>query len=192
MKLSRDEMISYAAVLVIVVSLASIGMQLTGFATYNDTAVVNVTITSLAAINFTADFIDFGEGVVNNSGTTLNTNGTAPISGNWSQITDNLTLENIGNVNVSLGLLADKDADAFLGGASPLFQYYITEDLADSCTGGTTGVYTDFTMSNVTVCPNFPFNDAMDRIAIDIMLYIPSDSFTGEQTATITATGYVP
>lgn len=190
MKLSKTDMINYSAILVIVVSLASIGMQLTGFATTTDTAVVNVTIDTSAAINFTVDFVDFGSGAVTNGtiGALLDTESTAD-NGTWTPTATGFTLENIGNVNVTLGFYADKNASTYLGGSSPTFKFKVTDVEANSCQNPSAATYTEFLTTNITACSPLMFDDANDTIDLDIELFIPSDSFTGEQTATITATG---
>jgi len=192
MKFSKEDVISCIAILVIVASLVSIGMQFTGYAAVTDTAVVNVTVSSSAAINFTTDTINFNSGAVNNgaAGATLNTEGTVT-DGTWSATSSGLTLENIGNVNVSLGLKADKVAADYLGGTSPSFKYKVSDAAGETgaCVNNTATSYTEFTTSNTTVCSPLQFNDSMDAIDINIQLYIPSDSNVGEQTATITATG---
>ena len=196
-KLSKDDVISYVSVLVIVISLASIGMRLTGYANVTDTAVVNVTIDSKAALNFTVDFLDFGNGTVDNgqAGAYLYTNGTAPVGGTWSDtLTHGLTLENIGNTNLTLEFYANVDADSFLGGSSPLLMYAVEENETDACQGGIDladgTTYRDLNTTNITLCSTFPFDNDMDELNIDIMLYVPEDSFIGERTATITAVGY--
>ena len=192
MKFSRTDLIAYAAILIIVVSLASIGMKFTGYDTVTDTGVVNVTVSSSAAINFTTDFVNFGAGSVTDgsAGATINTE-TTVTGGDWSATSTGLVIENIGNVNVSLGLKADKAAAAYLGGTSPTFKYKVNETSGNtgSCAGNTASSYTSFTTGDVEVCPVFEFNDSKDEIDIDIEIYIPSDSNIGELTATITATG---
>lgn len=196
-KLSKDDIISYLAIFIIIVSLASIGMKLTGYANVTDIAVVNVTIDSKAALNFTIDFLDFGNGTVDNGelGAYLYTNGTSPIGGTWSTtLTHGLTLENIGNTNLTLEMYASTDADGFLGGSSPLFRYSVDENETDACQGGIDladgSTYRDLNTTNITLCSVFPFDNGMDELDIDIMLYVPEDSFIGERTATITAIGY--
>lgn len=194
-KMSKDDMISYLAILIIVVSLASIGMRLTGYANVTDTAVVNVTIDTSAAINFTVDYLDFGNGTVDNGqpGAYLYTNGTAPIDGSWSTVTDNLTLENIGNTNLTLWIYADNDADGFLGGTNPEFKYAVSEDEVGACNGATDladgSTFYDINTSNFTICSEFPFDNSRDQLALDIMLFIPEDSYIGERIATIVAVG---
>jgi len=192
MKFSKEDAISYVAVLVIVVSLASIGIQFTGYATTDDSATVNVTITTSAAINFTVDLVDFGTGSVNNgsAGATLATGANlSEADGTWTGTKSALTLENIGNVNVTLNLSANAAAQAYLGGTDPLFQYKVTDNETDAC-GGVAGTYANFTTGDgVLVCSPLDFDNDRDKINIDIKLYIPSDSNVGTQTATITATG---
>ena len=189
MKLSKADMINYAAILVIVVSLSSIGMELTGFATVTDTAIVNVTIQSSAAINFTTSFVDFANGTVNGtSGAELTTEGSVT-DGTWAPISTGFVLENIGNVNVSLGFYADKVAADYIGGTNPSFQYKVVDtNEPTSCEGPTAASWTDFLTTNVTACTNFPFDDTTDELELEIRLYIPSDATAGERTATI-ATG---
>ena len=192
MKSSKDDLISYIAILVIIISLASIGMQITGNATVTDTAIVNVTVSSFAAINFTVDLVNFNSGSVNDgsAGATINTEGTVT-NGTWGETLSGLTLENIGNVNVTLGLKSDKVAADYLGGTSPTFKYKVNDSAGNSgaCVNNAAETYTSFTTEDVTVCSPLQFGDSADEIEIDIELYIPSDSYTGEQTAIITATG---
>lgn len=192
MKFSKEDTISYVAILAIAISLGSIGIQFTGYATVTDTAVVNVTVSSSAAINFTVSFVDFNSGSVNDgsSGAILDTEGTVT-DGTWGATSSGLTLENIGNVNVTLGLKADKVAADYLGGTSPTFKYKVTDASGNTgaCVSNAATSYTEFTTSNVTACSPLIFDDATDEIDIDIQLYIPSDSSTGTQTVTITATG---
>jgi len=193
MKFSGRDVISYVAIFVIVVSLASIGMKFTGYDTVDDTARINVTVVTSAAINFTADFIEFGVGSVTEgqAGATMDTEGSAVPTGSWTSPATGLVLENIGNVNVSLGLQASDLAQDYLGGTGPLFQYMVSNSSGDtgSCNGNTAPSYTNFTTGNVEVCAELGTDAGQDEVDIDIKLYIPSDSFTGNLTATITATG---
>jgi len=194
MSQDKYQLIGYLAIIVIVISLASLGLKLTGFATTPaETAGINVTISTVAAINFTTDFVDFGTGSVDTgqANATVNTEGVLIGGTGWAPA-NNLTLENIGNVNVSLALKSDKTAASFIGGTNPKFQFKVINDSEPaSCVGGDAGSYTDFDTSDDTVCTNFPFEDDNDEVTIAIQLVIPSDSFSGGTplTATITATG---
>lgn len=191
MSFSKEEIFSYIAILVIVVSLASIGTQLTGRATAVDTAIVNLTVITSAAINFSVALIEFGSGVVENltAGATLETDQSVQ-QGNWSGTQDPLTLENIGNVNITLNLTSDVDAASFLGGLSPTFEYQVTNIDTDACVGNAATSWVEFgTGVGIVVCNPLEFNNSKDEIDIHIKLYVPSDSKTGDRTATITATG---
>jgi hypothetical protein len=193
MEFDKIQLIGYVAIIVIVVSLASIGMKFTGFATVTDTGVVNVTISTSAAINFTTDFVNFGTGSVNALATmaTVNTEGTLTNGTGWAP-TANLTLENIGNVNVSLSLKSDKNASVFIGGANPSFKIKVINDTEPlSCSGNNATVYTEINTTDNSICTNFPFDDTKDKVTIAIQLVVPYNSLTGAaaQTSTITATG---
>ena len=184
---------AYIAIAVIVVSLLVIGMRLTGYVV-ESRGVVNVSIDRTAAINFTTDFINFGNGSVSagSSSAILESNNTVAIEGGWNwTIPQNFTLVNIGNADVKLDLMTNKDAAAFIGGTSPEYQYSISDAESGSC--GTSIIFDQwYTVNTVspgdTVCTSFSFADAHDLIQINVRLVIPSDSSTGNFTDTFTAT----
>jgi len=190
-KLGNSEIIAVFSLILIIISIANIGIRFTGHVTnVTDTAVVNVTITSTVAINFTTDFIDFGEGMVDSgeSSATINTEGGACTNGNWSVISTPLVLENIGNQNVTLWINSDQTAATLLGGTSPSFQYKITNTSGETGCDGSPAGYQDFSVTPTVICSLLQIYDAKDSIDVDIQLIIPSDSFTGAKTSTITAT----
>lgn len=190
--LEKDySLLAYFSIFVIVLSVFYLGFKLTGNATVTDTAVVNVTIATNAAINFTTDFIDFGSGSVNTgqASATLNTDGTVT-GGSWTPVSTNFTLENIGNTDVSLTLKMGKTAAQYLGGTSPEYQFKFSNNEATSCVNSTpTGVWTATSTSDINLCSFFENGDANDTINIGVQLVIPSDSLVGTQTDTWTATG---
>lgn len=187
------EVITYISIAVIVISLFFIGTELTGFATTNDTGVVNVTITQSAAINFTTDFLDFGSGsvtpglvaVLDSEGTTTNWVGAGT--------TGQLVLENIGNANVTLQLQTDKSAATFIGGSS---DQAFEAKVADA--GGNTGAcagtneFSSYHAINTTLqtaCGTyFGYYTDSDEVIIDFNMTIPSDA-TGSKTIEIKAVG---
>lgn len=190
MKPKTLNIFAWVAIVVIAISLVNLGLQLTGFA-IDDMAIVNISVASSAAINFTTDLLDFGSGGVNmgKSVAVINSEGSVT-DGNWTAVNGQLVLENIGNQNVSLAIQSDKDAAAYLGGTSPSFKFKTVESTKPgSCVGGDAITYTEISTSPDTVCTTFPFDDSMDIIEIEIELTIPSDSLTGDQQAVITATG---
>ena len=186
MKSAKIDWTIYISVIIIIISIAAIGINITGHAT--DDATVNITITSTASINFTVDFVNFTDGNVNAGaiGATLDTEGTVT-NGTWGATSSGFTLENIGNVNVSLNMTSDKNASVFLGGTNPTFKYKITEDEAGACEKNNASSYIDLNISGLIVCYPFVFHNGIDEVSVDIELFVPSDSNTGEQTATITA-----
>ncbi|MDP2946666.1 MAG: hypothetical protein Q8N88_00990 [Nanoarchaeota archaeon] len=186
------DIIGYFAIVLIVVSLFFIGMKITGYAATTDTAVVNVTVSTSGAINFTVDFINFGTGSVDSgkAGALLNTENSVT-NGSWTPISTPLVLENIGNVNVTLALASSKNASSFIGGLAPTFKVKVADKSgeAGSCVTPGASSYTELTTANLTVCSPLQFNNSLDEVDIDIQLYIPSDSSSGGLTTTITATG---
>ena len=193
-KIDTTSLIGYVAILVIIISLANIGVRLTGRVT--DTGVVNVTIESRADINFTTDLINFGSGQVDEGQAScdLTTVGAGTnTTGNWTGTGDNFVIENIGNVNVTLQLASGKDASEFLGGTTPGYFYNVSNIETGSCTEGgdiTLGAWTavDKVGAGDEICAPLGFADGADTISIDIKLTIPSDATVGQQTDTFTAT----
>jgi len=186
---------AYIAIAVIVVSLLVIGMRLTGHVV-ESSGIVNVSVDPTAAINFTTDFINFGNGSVNagSASAILQSNDTAAVNGGWNwNVPQNFTLENIGNVNVVLDLKTNKDAAAFIGGTNPEYQYGVNVNESEATSCNTTIIFNQwYTVNNVssgdTICSNFSFVDAHDQLEISVRLVIPSDSLTGNFTDTFTAT----
>ena len=198
-----------AAVVILIISigftffsLLNLSSRISGYVTTTSTAEVNLTVETIAAINFTTSLVNYGSGRVNSGSTSaaLTTFGTNNVTGgNWTLRTaGGLRLENIGDVNVSINLTSNKAAAAFIGGASvtPVFQWNITNFEANSClnkTGtGTVGLNTDvFYNVNTTTanyCPLLNYLDSADVIRIDFNITIPTDSLTGALSAIITAT----
>ena len=185
-KFDAIQLVGYLAILVIIISLASFGMVLTG----NATGTVNITVETSASINFTTFVINWGSGVVApaQSNATLDTSAGVNnvTNGNWTGNTQGLILENIGNVNVSINLTAGKNATEFIGGTTPLFQYNATNNETGSClnsTGGTgalsLGTYANITSLPSVICGRLRYVQGSDAIRIDLKLVVPSDSFTG-------------
>ncbi len=168
-----------------------------GFATFGT---ANLTVESSAAINFTIQSINFRSGKVNfgQQNATINTAWGNVSNGNWTANDTGFNVENIGNTNVSLQLVTGKNATQFLGGTGPTYKYNVTDLGSRSCMNTTFGgdmVYAKGVFRNVNItspgdmiCSVFTFVDANDTIRIDLELVVPSDSFTGALTDTLTAT----
>jgi hypothetical protein len=167
-----------------------------GFVTSTGTA--NLTVLSQAAINFTINSINWGPGKLDTGApnATLVTTGVNNTGGNWTNITQGFIITNIGNVNVSVYLLAGKNAMGFVGGTNPLYQYNVTNNQTGSCvsaSGFNLGQWYDVNTttlgtSGTYVCSNFSYFQADSTIRVDLKLVIPSDSLTGALSDTMTAT----
>jgi len=193
--IDKLEATGYIAAIVIVISLFFIGTNLTGYAvSENVSGVVNVTIDTAAALNFTTNLLDFGAGsvVAGQTNATLNSEG---VNTSWtgSSITGELVLENIGNVNVSLTLSTNKSVAEFIGGASPSFKAKTADTSGNTgaCSGATElfdGSYAEINQTLQIACTNFAYDDALDSIDIDFEIIVPSDA-TGAKTVGIIAIG---
>lgn len=190
--MNTSETINYIAIAVIVISLFFIGTELTGFATVNDTGVVNVTIGTSAAISFETSFLDFGTGAVTpNAVAVLDSEGTV-INGTWEAVNGELVLVNIGNVVVTVQLRTDKNASSFIGGSSDqAFEAKVANQSGNTgCTGA--NVFSSYAPINETLqdaCgAAFGFAENEDRIIIDFKMTIPDDA-TGTRTIEIMAIG---
>jgi hypothetical protein len=168
----------------------------TGFAT--ETGSVNITIVSSAAIeiisanNVDSKNLSWGSGSVTPGYeyARLYTDGRLYNTTTWTQLDKGFVIENIGNVNVTIQVDADKVAADFLGGTSPLFQYNVTDETAGSCVDWgsyTPGTYTDFTETPADVCDNFGFL-APDKLRMDIYLKVPENADKGTRNATVILT----
>jgi len=176
-------------------SIASLTTRISGFATGE----ANLTVESLASINFTTSSISWGSGRVDSGAdaavlTTLETGNVT--SGNWTLVTSGgLRIENIGNSNVSLNLTVGKSAASFLGGTGPGYEWNVSNVESSSClnsTGGTgnlnLGTWSTTSTTTTNFCGIFQFLTASDSIRIDLNLTVPGDSLTGTLGDIITAT----
>lgn len=191
--MNTSETISYASIAVIVVSLFFIGTELTGFATVNDTGVVNVTIDTSAAISFTTSFLDFGTGGVTPGAVAVLDSEGNVTNGTWANVTGELVLENIGNTNVTLQLRTDKSASVFIGGSgSQSFEAKVADAAGHTGACDGTNVFSSYAPINTTLqdaCNvSFGYESTLDEITIDFNMTIPDDA-TGTRTIEIMAIG---
>ena len=192
--MKSEEVISYISIAIIAISLFFIGTELTGFVTtYNDTAVVNVTIESTAGISFTTAVLDFGAGSVTpgQSAVLDSFAGTGTYWSGASNTSSELVLVNIGNENLTLEIKTDKTAQEFIGGTGEAMEAKVSQTgEPGSCTTNQFATYKAITTSLQSVCSTvFAIEEANDQIEIDFKLTIPSDATVGTKTLTITAVG---
>ncbi len=163
------------------------------------TGEANVTVETVALVNFTTSGINWGSGRVNvgADAASLNTFATNNVTGgNWTlQTAGGLRLQNQGNVNVTLNLSGTKTAAQFIGGTSPVYKWNISNVESNSClnsSGGTGSLalalfYDVNTTASAQFCGRFQYIDTADTIRIDFNLTIPSDSLTGTLNDVVTA-----
>ncbi|HQT44783.1 MAG TPA: hypothetical protein PLO51_02305, partial [Candidatus Micrarchaeota archaeon] len=96
-------------------------------------------------------------------------------------------VENQGNVNVSITVTSDKNASAFIGGSTPLFQMFGAENKTNSCPG-INSTMQNLGTSPVTICPSLAYADSQDTIWAYVLVKINSDSPPQTNTATLTFT----
>ena len=185
--MKNTETLIYISIAVIAISLFFIGTELTGYVT--DSGIVNVTISTSAALNFTTSLLDFGSGSVVSGTAILQSNGTG-LNTSWtgSKTTGELVLVNIGNVDVTLELEANKTATNFIGtGASFKAMVTNTTGHTTSCQGANFTTFEDITTSAQLTCNPLTFlgNNSID---IDFELQIPVNA-VGAKTVGIIATG---
>ncbi|MFH1238236.1 MAG: hypothetical protein V1491_02250 [archaeon] len=206
-KMNSENVLLIVAVVAVIVAVAGlyitydsinlVRQKVTGFAV--EEGQVNITIQSQAAINITyaagspGSKIDFGSGYVTSgeSYAILATNNTMTGGTGWNSVNGGFIVENIGNVNVTVGIMSSHNADDFLGGSVPLYQYNVSTTDAGSCnyTVGYSGnSYKNMTASDVKICDVFQNGGTIDEMRIDILLKVPSDSRTGALTETVTLT----
>lgn len=209
-----DSVLIMFAVIAVIVSLVAAGVtyysvanlvnRVTTYAT--STGEANLTVETLANVNFTTRAISWGSGRVGQGSsaaalTTFETNNVT--GGNWTLTTvGGLRLENIGNVNVSLNLSVGKNASEFIGGVNPAYEWNLTNAEANSClnnsgvAGGIGGLrLNNFYQANTTTyqqngglgCSVFRFESGNDLLRLDFNLTIPENSKTGALGDVITA-----
>jgi len=170
---------------------------ITGFYGAAEEALVQLEISSLVQVNFTTDTIDWGSGYVKAGYDFCVLNSyDASIGANCSSFTPQtagLVLENIGNRNVTLNITMQKNAADFIGGASPVCQWNVSELESGSAPGLelTPGDWQSCSTTAVVVCNStgdgFLATDATDTLNFDVLVQIPSDAAPGTKSNVMTA-----
>jgi len=200
MKNNSDKFLLAFAVFVILIALVNLGItfykfggleRLTGYAT--DTGTANLSIVSAASINFTNENINWGTGRVNESAgfATLTTDPGNVSNGNWTNVSQGLTIRNDGNCNVQLNLTTSNFAATFIGGTNPVYQLKVTVNETGSCSNATASSYLNATGASQPGCYNFTYYDNNDTLDIDVNITVPQDALPGPKGSIITATATV-
>jgi hypothetical protein len=168
---------------------------ITGFGT---AGVINVSVMQIAILNVSQPYVDFGVGYVQTGkpGAKLLFWEGPPASYNWTSFGGSsspfpLRINNIGNVNLSVSVISDKNALHYLGGGTNPSLIYYGYETSGSCSGtivGQTEISEDGGLQNNTknVCNEFQFIGGKNEILIAMVLYIPYDAPVGNKTMTLT------
>ena len=102
-----------------------------------------------------------------------------------------------GNTNVTLKLNFITDANGFIGGSNPLFNYYLENVSgnfnicnATNETGEQFDVHRIIDEGEDSVCGVFFFNNSRDEFEFNVHVRIPADSFTGHLNTSFNFTAY--
>jgi hypothetical protein len=165
-----------------------------------------VTLQQVASLSFAISSVNWGSGYINtsagNSVCVLDTEGSNSNSQcrNFSTVTQGLVLENDGSINLTVDLRSNATADQFIGGASPVFRWKVSQNESSSCgnlTGPASYVDVNTTAPGTRICSTFfatglgglNFLNDRDTIEIDLNVTVPYDSLQGTKRALIIATG---
>jgi len=191
------------AIVVLVLSLVSLFVtigkvgELTGQVSKQATAALE--LAPAASIEFIVSSINWSSGAVNENATTANIDSEGNvINGNWTTVSQGLTLRNDGNVDVRLSLTTSNIASSFIGGSAgggPSYKLKVSNSEANSCeyplNSTNLGTYTEANGTAQPTCQKFDKTDASDVLRIDVNLTIPADADSGAKLSTITATAIV-
>ena len=182
------------------VTLNSIPLSTTGFATDDETGTTQLTISALTQISLTDDAVNFGTCQLNNSQTlTYDSNSTDGASLEeddegtcGGSFPDNMTLQNTGNKLVNLTISSSINAQSFINASSDAGSFYFVggNKEADACSSGLQTTFTNFTAAdtNYTLCSNFTTDNDHDEIYIAYRVELPPDTREGTKSSTITIT----
>jgi hypothetical protein len=163
---------------------------ITGAQTASQQAEVNITIAGVASIILrNGGNVSFGSGSVS-GGVYLSTNTSFANPSTFldpgsDADADDITIENDGNVDVSLTINGSSAADFITTGTAPLYNFSLLNTSSqgagpeDGCRGGTKNtsqIVFGVGATAPTVCSNFTFRDANDTLNVTIWLFIPADT----------------
>jgi len=170
------------------------------------TGTATVTVSQTSSLRFSISALDFGTGSVNTTTTTNychmasgdaggSIDGVAQcVSFNAAGTFKSLEIENDGNRNLTLVVKGSKAAAAFIGGTSPQFRFYVSNNETGSCAtplANETLNWVDVNTTDMNICigTGLDYLDGRDSMDIHLNISIPYNSLTGAQSVTITATG---
>ena len=178
-----------------IISLNKLGqVTTTGFAA-TDTGTATLQVNSTTSIFFSIDSINWGSGYVNGSyiNCTMGSDNKRSLGCvGFTTVAQGFVLENDGNKNVTVELVANATAAQFIEGSTgggPEFLYNVSNNETDACDTPAPAALTAVNTSapGTLICDIFHFIDA-DTMRIDVEINIPSDSPPGVKIAEFTAT----
>ena len=194
--MNENNFLTIVAIVAVCVALVNMGItinkigdikELTGYAT--DTGQANLTIESSASVSFVTSTVDWGSGsVVEASGSAwMDTEGNN-YSGNWTVVSQGLTLENQGNCNVTFSLTTSNIATSFIGGDGAEYEIKLTDNETGACGANSLSTYTNATAGSQTACTNMGYTPSTkNAVDIDINITIPEGATPGAKGSIITA-----
>jgi hypothetical protein len=174
---------------VTIIKITGLNDEMTGYAT--GTGYVNLTVMQNIAINLSRDQINFGSGVINTTdgcqNATMWTRGDAdPIveCGNFTRTggPKGIIIQNLGSVNFSLNVSAQRNATEFFGGTDGSYQWNFSNLETDTCNTINNGTGMNLSLFNevakntqYTVCKQFGYIGS-NEMYMDVYLRIPSNN----------------
>jgi len=171
--------------------------SITGHATL-DTSSTNFSISSTVSVAFVINNVNFGVGLVNESGShncTLNTSNAFIVTdcSGFNQNLAPLVIQNQGTINITLNVTFSNNASVFVNGTSPSFTYKMSNNESNPCGSNLqaqtwTEVVTQ-PYNNISICPFYNLNWVVGNrtLNMDIGVKIPQNAPTGLRATTITA-----
>ncbi len=149
----------------------------TGYIT-NPTGTAKVNVTATGSLRFSLPSLDFGIGYVNttnsnqycsmasgNDGAGYKDGVHKCVDFNAANTFNSLEIENDGNRNLTLTLNSNKAASTFIGGSSPGFMFYTTNNDTSACPDPEPDVWSDVNTTEMNICQGtgLDFLDTSDQ-----------------------------
>ena len=180
-------------VLSFMISLFSPEMEIsiTGFATQDtQEGIVNLSVNETFMVDFIQSSINWGVGEVAEAEAILDSYAGTVSGGSWGAVSEGFVIKNVRNGNVSLKLQSGKDADSFIGGTSPSYQYRISNRDDSACippSGFELNKFYDVNTSDFGTLICDKFLPGLE-IEVDLKLVVPSDSDKGSLSDSLSVT----
>lgn len=168
------------------------GQTLTGYSTLNNQGTAAVNITAELAINVSQPAIDFGTGRLAYGQSTCTLESTdlydgTGVPGCWVNVTEYLVtgshgfkIDNVGNQQARLDVNSSKNANTFIGGTNPAYEYQYRPSGAGSytsaaaCTVAAANTWSTLGTGAVSLlCDSFAPTESVE---MDVRVTVPADA----------------